>query len=286
MHTAHNAHYGHTEQSFVIRLLDEGSQHAISCPTPMVSSANHSFLFLVRGEVLVEAGQMQLLVSANECLTIPAGTPFRIRYFRDCNGFMGGFSTDYLCSNPLVTNSFRGFSFLQSHSGLVARFDHSRSAFVQMLLERIYAETTAVPQSDDVIRANLNSFLVEIAVISGENTVETSVNALCNQFMQMVFDADRKKMAVADYAEKLNVTPNHLNKTVKHNTGKSVSYWIDESLMLSAKMMLKNTNLTMSEIADALGITDPSYFARRFRQHEQTTPTDYRRMVKRLASDY
>ena len=284
MHTEHLVHHGvngnQTERDFVIRLLDDSARYAMSCPTPIACMRNHGFMFLVRGEVLVEAEQDQLLVSANECLTIPAETPFRIRYFRNCSGFMGSFSTDFLCTNPLVTNSFRGFSFMQAHAGYVAQFDHSRSSFIQMLLERIYNETLSVPCNDDVIRANLNSFLVEMAVGNNKTAAVPSRNVLCNRFMEMVFETGQKKMSVAEYADKLNVTANHLNKTVKQNTNKPVSYWIDESLMLAAKMMLKNTSLTMTQISDSLGITDPSYFARRFRHHEQMTPSEYRKIVK------
>ena len=85
---------------------------------------------------------------------------------------------------------------------------------------------------------------------------------------------------IAEYAEKLDVSPNHLSKTIKQNTGHPVTYWINESAMMAAKMLLKNTDLTMSEIAEQLGMLDPSYFARRFRQHERMTPTDYRRIVR------
>ena len=71
-----------------------------------------------------------------------------------------------------------------------------------------------------------------------------------------------------------------MNKTIKQNTGRPVTYWINESTMLAAKTMLKNTDLTMSEIATQLGMMDPSYFARRFRQHERMSPTEYRKVVR------
>ena len=71
---------------FSIRLLDEHCQHAMSCPTPPISSANHNFMFLIKGEVLVETESVQQLVWANECIIIPAGNLYSIRYFKDCLG--------------------------------------------------------------------------------------------------------------------------------------------------------------------------------------------------------
>ncbi len=267
---------------FSIRLLDEHCQHAMSCPTPPIRSANHNFMFLIKGEVLVETESVQQLVGANECIIIPAGNLFSIRYFKDCFGYMGSFSTDFLCTSPVVAGIYKGIAFVQAGGSRITRFDHSRSGFVEMLLERIMAETLSVPQSDDVIRANMNSFLVEMAAEweKGQTQRDSMPNALSNRFMKMVFENGQSNLSAAEYAEKLDVSPNHLNKTIKQNTGHPVTYWINESAMMAAKMLLKNTDLTMSGIAEQLGMLDPSYFARRFRQHERMTPTDYRRIVR------
>lgn len=267
---------------FSIRLLDDHCQHAISCPTPPITPANNNFMFLIKGEVLIESDSVQYLVSANECLIIPAGNAYSIRYFRDCIGYMGGFSTDFLCTSPSMAGIYKGIAFVQAGGIHITRFDHSRSGFIEVLLERIMAETLAVPQSDDVIRANINSFLVEIATESekGHAHRDTLPNALSNRFMKLVFENGQNSLSVAEYAEKLNVSANHLNKTIKQNTGRPVTYWINESTMLTAKTMLKNTDLTMSEIATQLGMMDPSYFARRFRQHERMSPTEYRKVVR------
>jgi len=240
-------------------------------------------MFLIKGEVMVEINNFRHLVLANECITIPEKTCFRIIYFKNCYGYMGSFNSDFICSSPLITNSFKGFAFLQVQGNYVTRFDHIRSGFIQVLLERIFSETLSVPQNNDVIRVNLNSFLIEIAIESekSQRHPNSLTNNLCQQFMELVFSSEQKKLSVSDYAEKLNVSADHLNKIIKKNTGKSASAWIDDSIMLSAKMMLKNTDLTMNEIASSLGILDSSYFARRFRIHEKMSPSDYRKLVRR-----
>lgn len=268
---------------FSIRLLDDNCQRIMPCPTPPMCSKNHNFMFLLKGETLIDAGGQQHLMFANECITVPAGSQFSIRYFKDCFGYMGSFSTDFLCSNPLVANSFRGFAFLQANGVCVTRFDHMRSGFVQVLLERIYAETIAVPQSDDVIRANLNSFLVEIAAESSKRQSKTISlgNDICSRFIDMVLCKGQPKLSASECAEKLNVTTDYLNKAVKSDTGKSVTDWIEDSIMLSAKMLLRNTDFSISEIASELGIMDQSYFTRRFKLHEKMSPTNYRKLARK-----
>ena len=79
---------------------------------------------------------------------------------------------------------------------------------------------------------------------------------------------------------KFGFSPYYISKIFKQNTGETVVDFITRLRIEKAKIMLKNTDLTMSEIAEQLGMMDPSYFARRFRQHERMTPTDYRRIVR------
>lgn len=268
-------------EQFSIKLLDENLQHRFVCPTPPISSKNHSFLFLLRGEVLIEITNKQFLILANECITISANTNFTIKYFKDCYGYMGSFNNDFLCTPTIFDNSYKNIAFLQTQPFSITKFDFARSGFIQVLLERIFDETISVPQNTDIIKSNLNSFLIEIAVEVEKNCIKPlkTPNETCNKFMEMVFMPNQQKKSVAEYADILNISADYLNKLVKNNTGKSVSEWIEASLMLTAKMMLRNTNLSMSEIANNLGFTDPSYFTRRFKLNEKISPSEYRRIV-------
>ena len=67
---------------------------------------------------------------------------------------------------------------------------------------------------------------------------------------------------------------------VKAYTGKSPSVWIEEAIIIQAKMLLKGTSLPLSEVAAKIGIMDQSYFSRKFRQHEGMTPSEYRQLKK------
>ena len=74
----------------------------------------------------------------------------------------------------------------------------------------------------------------------------------------------------------LNVSPNHLNKMVRRLTSKSPSQWIEEAVIKEAKMLLRNTEMPLGEIAASLGIMDQSYFSRMFRKSEGISPSQYR----------
>lgn len=85
------------------------------------------------------------------------------------------------------------------------------------------------------------------------------------------------KRQVADYAALLNITPNHLNKTIKEQAGRTASSFIDEMILMEAKALLRHTELSIAEIAWQLDFSDPSYFNKYFKKNTGLTPLLYRK---------
>ena len=77
----------------------------------------------------------------------------------------------------------------------------------------------------------------------------------------------------------LAVTPNHLNETVKHTTGKTCSDLIKTMMVLEAKIMLRQTDRSVSEIANELNFQDLSHFTKYFKKYTQLTPVEFRRLT-------
>jgi AraC-like DNA-binding protein len=101
-------------------------------------------------------------------------------------------------------------------------------------------------------------------------------NALFQRFIKAVgqhFIAVRK---VADYAAMLHVSPDHLNRTIKSQSGKTAHEFVDEMLVIEAKALLLHTQLSVAEIAYRLDYSDPSHFNKFFRKLAGVTPLQYR----------
>ena len=71
--------------------------------------------------------------------------------------------------------------------------------------------------------------------------------------------------------------PNHLNKCVKAATGKSAQDLLSEMVLLEAKVLLRQTSLSVNEIAFKIGKEDTSDFIRFFKSKTNLTPTEYRK---------
>lgn len=78
------------------------------------------------------------------------------------------------------------------------------------------------------------------------------------------------------YADKLNITLKHLNRICKEVLEKTATEVISDRVILEAKRMLTDKQLSVNEIAETLGYDDYSYFARVFKKRTGIPPTAFR----------
>jgi AraC-like DNA-binding protein len=104
---------------------------------------------------------------------------------------------------------------------------------------------------------------------------------IANAFRELLFAHARTMHLATGYAAMLNISPNHLNKAVKAATSKPVSRWIDEAIILEAKVLLGQSDVPVHEVAATVGLDDPSYFTRLFKKYEGVTPTAFRKMIEK-----
>ncbi|MGZ3873601.1 MAG: helix-turn-helix domain-containing protein [Mucilaginibacter sp.] len=79
-----------------------------------------------------------------------------------------------------------------------------------------------------------------------------------------------------DYADRLAVHVNHLNKVLKEHTGKTTTDIISSRIIQEAKILLKQTNWNISEIAYSLGFEEVAHFSNFFRKQTSLAPVAFR----------
>ena len=85
--------------------------------------------------------------------------------------------------------------------------------------------------------------------------------------------------SASDFANQLSTHVNHLSRAVKETTQKTTSTIIAERLLQEAKILLKQTDWNVSEIAFALGYTEVTHFNNFFKKHLNITPTQFRNVT-------
>ncbi|MEY8841289.1 helix-turn-helix transcriptional regulator [Cribrihabitans sp. XS_ASV171] len=86
--------------------------------------------------------------------------------------------------------------------------------------------------------------------------------------------ADGRPMA--DHAAALGVTPTHLSRVCKAETGHTAAALVTERVLHAARTLLASTDIPAQDVARHLGFGSPAYFTRFIQQHTGQTPTALR----------
>lgn len=86
----------------------------------------------------------------------------------------------------------------------------------------------------------------------------------------------RNKININNIADKFFVTRVHLMRTFKKETGMTINELIIQKRLYEACDMLKNRDLTITEIALMVGFSSSQYFSRIFHKRFGMNPKDYK----------
>ena len=96
------------------------------------------------------------------------------------------------------------------------------------------------------------------------------------QFTELLGEHYKHERSVGFYARQLCITPKYLTTPIKRISGKSVSEWIDNYVILEAKTLLKYSNMSVQEIAYYLNFPNQSFFGSYFKRNAGMSPSQYK----------
>ncbi len=82
------------------------------------------------------------------------------------------------------------------------------------------------------------------------------------------------------YAKHCNMDRSYFYKLFKAWSGLAPNEYRNKLRISTAKLMLKNTNMTVYQISEKIGFIDPYYFSRIFKKEEGISPLRYRNITK------
>ena len=83
------------------------------------------------------------------------------------------------------------------------------------------------------------------------------------------------KPTVDELAVAVNLSPSHLRRLFKAETGTSLNQYVKSLRLQKSKELMEHTFLNMKQIMSAVGVKDKSQFARDFKRLTGFTPTEY-----------
>ncbi len=90
-----------------------------------------------------------------------------------------------------------------------------------------------------------------------------------------------KECTLGSVAERFGFSQNYLGNLLKAQTGRTFTEIKAAQQMSEARFLLANTDRSITSIAEKVGITNMTYFYRKFHQHFGMSPREYRTEAKR-----
>jgi AraC-like DNA-binding protein len=139
--------------------------------------------------------------------------------------------------------------------------------------------TERAPGYQQAALAHLTLLLVDVARLATDvvGDLRRSNETLLAEVFDVIERRFAEQLSLRDVARALRMTPGHLTTVVRRRTGRTVLDWITERRMTEARALLRTTDLPVNEIGRRVGLPDPGYFARVFRQGNGISPRDWRR---------
>lgn len=162
------------------------------------------------------------------------------------------------------------------------------AAEITHIFEKMYKELSAdYAYKYDLLRnyvlelIHYGQKLQPASALYSTHTAAARVSSLFIELLERQFpiESPRQQLTMRtakDYANRLAVHVNHLNKVLKENTGKTTTELISGRIIQEAKILLKETNWNISEIAYSLGFEELAHFSNFFRKQTSLAPNTFR----------
>lgn len=89
-----------------------------------------------------------------------------------------------------------------------------------------------------------------------------------------------EEITLIDIAEYVNVNPNYLSGIFGKETGQTVRSYVIKERIRESERLLKNSEMSISQIAESVGFHDHKYFSRIFQNACGLSPAEYRKQIK------
>ena len=251
----------------------------------LVFPHRHSFYHLVlftsgEGEHIIDFNHFQ--VTAGQIYFMVPGQVHDWRFEGAPEGYVVNFSESFFQSFLLQPDYLDFFNFLNSGDSRNNVLQLNASVFgkvTNVFEELLEQQRGAALFRKDMTRVVLLQLFFLVArnepaeLTSGKQVPR---NPVIRDFQKLV---DRHFSTIKQpgaYAKLLNITPNHLNALCKEHLGVQAGEIIRARIVLEAKRLLINLNLSISQVSDQLHFSDNSYFTKFFKKETGVTPEGFR----------
>ena len=243
---------------------------------------------LIKGKNLVEYADKTVLIDQQGILFATPKIPYRYTpQNKEQSGFFCVFTKEFLSKSKTGLH-LDDLPIYQPNSDFVYQLTDEQYLEMEVIFRKMDAELS----SDYAFKYDLlRNYVLEL-IHTGqklkpiESTTSTTnaasrISSLFIELLERQFPIENEAQVIQlktpiEFAKTLDIHINHLNKVLKETTGRSTIEIIHGRIAEEAKILLKQTQWNVSEIAFALGFDEVAHFSNFFKKHTALSPLKYR----------
>ncbi|HSU49231.1 MAG TPA: AraC family transcriptional regulator [Segetibacter sp.] len=272
----------HSEKDFYVFEVNEALQRL---PVQYPYRSDHFTIVLVKeGSASLKLNLLDYTIQKNNLVII---SPNDLRQFitisPDCTFIGVGFTQNFLLHSGLHKKNIDAFDFFSSQATPVLILDEENTEILHRLFTILHKKFFSKEEAffmEEFIQHSFSALIFEIAAlfrkINSAHLKITRKEDLVMRFMKLLPLHFRQQRSLTYFAQMLYITPKYLTQTIKEITGKTAGDFIDEMVMMEAKVLLNDFAKSIRQVAEELHFSDQFYFSKFFKKHAGINPSEYR----------
>jgi AraC-like DNA-binding protein len=262
-------------------LIFEGPIPAPKWYTP-VRAGYYALVCIESGVMRINIDLRYYEIKKNDMLIVRPSQIMQVESISpDTRGRMIAFDKSFLAGEH--GQLFEQLALLSPTSSPVLSLRHDEACDLPNTISHIKRKVEDIhrPHRRQIAINLIRSFLLEIDTLYDQRNVEVEKTfsrkeQVNTHFLSLLSEHFLQERTVIFYADLLNITPNYLTELTKEFTGKTAGDLIDDRVILEAKVLLKNPDLTIKSIAEMLNFSDQFFFSKYFKNSTGISPSAYR----------
>jgi len=249
-------------------------------------SNSFSVILVTKGKLSIQLNLINYTLEANDFVIVSPKTLTHILNIHEGIQLIGiSFTIDFALKSNVNKNNIEAFDFFTSKIIFKLSFGHQEIEsflFLVNLLQKKNIQSKNSFFGHRMVSHAFSIVMLEIASIYEKKHSNLKIEIsrkeeLMMKFLKILENNFKRERGLQFYADQLFVTTGYLTKVLKDIAGKTGGQLIDDAVIMEAQILLENTSLTISQIADELHFSDQSFFGKFFKKKIGTSPSEYRK---------
>lgn len=239
--------------------------------------------------ILCENGHGQFLLDGKEqsigkndiCFWLPGAAVDKVLFSPEFNAVFLLVSFDMMSkNNPDIGWGIKAYMFSKENPVIRLEQDVAEKCKHNFLLLKEKFADESHRFRMEIVHLQLKMLVMEMWNVFADKMEQNMKNndkaALFQRFLQLVEMYCMEHREVEYYAGKLFITPKYLSEICKKSSNKPASDWIRNYATTRLILLLRNDNLTFTQIADSMNFSSQSFFSRYVKKVLGVSPGEYR----------